>query len=266
MATYPDYEFIYFDPLTGESPYDYQLACDHIIHRSRTLLLQRTKEEMYEINELCRYIISEFHNTFDDLLLSFDEESGEFTGKQTTESEKLLKCVEKYDIDSYEIKNLKWSEMFAVQALSFVSLASFDEHAHNKLHESVKSNANRQYETLYNISTWVLDAMESLGYAEMFNALEQKEHEINVNIEKVVVAKISLKNKKAGIARHAKSTALKKEFIDYFQSGYFPSMSNAADTFLNQLDDEKRRILAPTNAKRTLTEALSSHLKRLNNS
>ena len=262
MAINPLYVFDDFDPLTGESPESHQLACDHIIHRSRTILSQRTKEDIYAINELNRYILSEFHSAIDDLLLEIEaNERGGPKAKHTTESEALLKCVEKYELDSDEINNLKWSDMFAVQALSFVSLVCTEEREHNELPENIRNNTNRQYENLYSAGMWALDAMESLGYAEMFNALEQKEHEINTNIEKVVVEKISLKNKKAGIARHSKSTALKKEFIQYYQSREFPSMSNAADMFLNQLNDEKRKILAPTNAKRTLIGALSLHLK-----
>lgn len=262
MAINPLYVFEDFDPLTGKSPENHQLECDHIIYRSRTILSSRTKEDIYTINDLNRYILSEFYNGLDDLLLAIEaEEKGGLKPKNTTDSEPLLKCVEKFDLDSDDIYNLRWSEMFAVQALSFVSLACTDEREHNQLHENDRNNTNRQYETLYSVGMWALDAMESLGYAEMFNSLEKQEHEIDSNIEKIVTEKISLKNKKAGIARHAKSTALKKEFIQFYISGDFPSMLNAADAFINQLNDEKSRILAPTNAKRTLVEALSSHLK-----
>ena len=50
--------------------------------------------------------------------------------------------------------------------------------------------------------------------------------------------------------------------IDFYESNVFPDMSNAADTFLNQLDEEKSRILEPTNAKRTLVDALSAYKKK----
>ena len=267
MAINPLFVFDDFDPLTGEGPEKQHYRCEHIIHRCREILSQRTKEDIYTMYDLNRYILSEHHSVADALnklgLEAEAEDKGEniVKAKRSTNSEPLLECIEKFELDSEEISDLKWSEMFAVQALSFISLARTEEREYDELEDHLKNIPIYEYETLYCTDSWSLDAMESLGYAEMHNALENKEKDILNTLEINAAEKISLRSRQAAIARHAKSTALKQEFIEFYKQREYHSMSHAADRFLAQLDDIKIKILVPSNAKRTLTDALSKHLK-----
>jgi len=247
MDTDAHYLLDKFDPLTGDGPENHNTHSKIIIRRAKKILKNRTREEISHINKVSAYIINEHYSGSDD-----------------SNSEALLMCTEKYILDDEETPNLKWSEVFSVQALLFISILLSAEQRVLITEENIDKISLQSYFFDSIACTLMLEAMESIGYAKMFEALEKKELEDKESIEKITQNKISLKSRKAAIAKHAKSSSLKKEFIDFYLSDDFPSKSRAADIFLCQLDADKSKILKTSNAKRTLTDALSKHLKSMN--
>src|SRR3569623_1217585 len=101
-------------------------------------------------------------------------------------------------------------------------------------------------------SPYAVDAMEAVCMAECL------QREPSRQAAKI----ISEQNRKAALQRHVNTSELKRQLIEFFHTGTFKSMAEAARRFYDGLEEGKRKLLAPTNAIRTLTDALSAHLKQ----
>lgn len=67
---------------------------------------------------------------------------------------------------------------------------------------------------------------------------------------------------KGAFAKHMPITLLKRECIEYALKHSFPSNDEAARKFYSNLPQERQKNLAPTNAVRTLSKALSEYKRR----
>ncbi|MDP2242175.1 MAG: hypothetical protein Q8K18_18715 [Burkholderiales bacterium] len=79
--------------------------------------------------------------------------------------------------------------------------------------------------------------------------------------EKVEPKTASAVAKKAAQKRHEPLNQLKQEFCDFWGRGKHQSRAEAARRFYASLPADKKRLLVPSNAERTLTAALSKHLR-----
>ena len=66
---------------------------------------------------------------------------------------------------------------------------------------------------------------------------------------------------KAALARHEPVQKIKDALFAYWDAGDFSSQAQAVRRFMNNRSEESLRPLSPTNAERTLKEALSKHVR-----
>lgn len=154
-----------------------------------------------------------------------------------------------YELEANAFNISNWELVFAL-----VSLYEID---HCMLFRSIISSGKISYpnytkkEHYFSVA---LSALEAVILAE--NAKEQ-----SFEIEKIVKSQRREQAKKAALERHRPTHELCSEFIKFYFDGNFKSKSNAADKFIDILEKEKRNILSPTNAKRTLLDALRKFIK-----
>ncbi|WP_297359872.1 hypothetical protein, partial [Acidiferrobacter sp.] len=182
---------------------------------------------------------------------------------EINDTARLLACRELIDVGDYrQFPNGTWPEYFAVLALIHIGLACDDEHDRRRRKASFREE---QWEntTQEAIAYWVFDAIEAITTAEWIQREDLLRVTQSLYIQAETTKHISLKAQSAAIARHAKTDTLKEEFIAYRLAHPKNSTAAVARQFLDSLDADRRRILAPTNAVRTLTSAWTAHRKKL---
>jgi hypothetical protein len=158
-----------------------------------------------------------------------------------------------HEFESAELQGFTWSQYFGFLALHHVYQAWFLE----RITDSVKPGDEFVQALPNTLANYAAEATEAVCLGEQ---LLRKERE-DAGIEEKVRASIRQRNTKAAYKRHEKTSQLKQEFIEYYVSGEFPSQAEAARVFLRSIDDDKRTLLAPTNAERTLLDALRMSVK-----
>ena len=92
---------------------------------------------------------------------------------------------------------------------------------------------------------------------------QQSQKQLTKNLDAKIEAEarhqLRQRNSQAVKQHHAAVKTLKQRFIDYYHADTFPSKRNAAELFYTGLPEDERRLLAPTNAVRTLTDALRDY-------
>ena len=71
----------------------------------------------------------------------------------------------------------------------------------------------------------------------------------------------SAKAHKAALKRHEPVQKIKNDLYAFYRAGRFRSQAEAVRRFMNTRDEESLRPLSPTNAERTLKEALSKYIR-----
>ncbi len=112
------------------------------------------------------------------------------------------------------------------------------------------------YHKRENYQAYALSALEAVTFAENSKTTAQE-------IESKVKENISQNARKAALKKHEKRRSTYHRFITFYNEGTFKSKSNAADKFLESVRG-KDIGLVPTNAKRSLLDALRNHEKSLN--
>lgn len=139
--------------------------------------------------------------------------------------------------------NINWPIWFAVLAKAFCLCAIREQ---RRFVEEVRNGANDISEwNLRRIGDSMCNAVEAITYAERL-----------MNADDSLREKVREFTKRAAVSRHAATNALKEEFSTYFGSKKFPSRAEAARKFYESLPADKKRLLKPTNAIRTLTESI----------
>jgi hypothetical protein len=244
------------DVLNGELPEFGRFTFIYIAERARWLLsncdLENAKERLDELDWF-PLILDPDRFIPDASEKLKDVEPGE---RDATQPSLVYHHMDEFDQD--DRKGFTWSEYFALMALNCISQVWLYEYMfrNTALNESAPNTALTN--TLVNLTA---EAAEAICLGEQL--LEREKSDGNIDL--LVNQRISERNSAAVKKRHEKITKLKQEFFTYYETGEFPSQAEAARRFVGELADEKRKLLASTNAERTLLEGLRSRLKSTGN-
>lgn len=251
------YAFEAFDPVDGE-PTDFVGGkFKEIAYRARKLLVKRSRQEILAMGDtLCWLLGSELargqaFELIDLHVKALDEGKGQsdFEHISLNNVAQILRLMEKVSIDDIDdaIPGLTWPELLAVLALGEI-----DEAIEWEQHYQQKGYPEDDSIYTMTLGPYAVEAMEAVCAAE---ALQRGNPSIQA--KKIV----SDQTRKAALKRHQATNNLKREFIHFYHSREFKSRADAARRFYLSLPDKKQRLLTHTNAIRTLTDALSAHLK-----
>lgn len=248
-----------FDPLEGEAPHYVEGKMGAIATRARHIVGHRSREEIEKIGDLLSYL-SEHPAAVDAHLAVLDAMAAALEQKEAapapalpSEPQALLAAQEAYSLEDYEdIPNLTWAEVFATLALVLMAEASERERWYEQ-----QGRAEDDSLHWLNCAPYAVEAMEAVCLGEGFLRWENTE----AAAQRLVKKKMSLNARKGGIQRHAATNQLKREFFHYYGENARLSQREAAKRFYEALPEEKKKLLAETNYLRTLTDALSKHLR-----
>src|SRR3569623_930954 len=250
------FPFVAFDPLTG-TPSQFvvgrfgQIAC-----RARKILSGRSRSEIIAAADTLSWLL--WADTAQDInfdLLkrgakALDEENGDSSPLTLSDAQLLARIVETVSLEDINeaVPYLSAPELYAV-----LSFGLIDEAAEWEQHYMQAGYTEDDAIYPVALSPYAVDAMEAVCMAVFLQG-------DNPRIQAAEI--VSGKSRKAALIRHQATNELKREFILFSRSGNFKSNADAARRFYDGLDEGKRRLLAPTNAIRTLTAALSAHNKQ----
>lgn len=252
------FSFEYFNPLKDEAPNRFLEKPQGIVVKARAILEKRTLEEIYSISDVVSWLLS--HEVVINKILSGLEQCADDNyvyqdyDDMFDEAKHLLYCLERVELDfSHNVPNLSWPEIFATHALACIA------DAYQRDQELKHSPWRDEADVMEIIGADILDAMECICIAE--SLIRQ------TNTVQKVKQKVSLQKQNAAYLRHADSNQLKREFIHFYLSGTHKSRADAARRFYDSLPPNRKRILKPTNAVRTLTDGLRefSDTSKVNN-
>jgi hypothetical protein len=158
------------------------------------------------------------------------------------------------EFDEDDRKGFTWSEYFALMALNCVSQVWLYE----SIFSTTEFNGSEHIQYLPNtLAHFVAEAAEAACLGEQLLEKEKPGDSSALLGNK----QIRERNSAAAEKHHEQIARLKQEWFTYYEMDDFPNEAAAARQFLSELMDEQRRVLAPTNAERTLLEALRVHLR-----
>lgn len=250
------YPFVAFDPLTGTPSQFVAGRFGQIAYRARKILSRRNRSEIIAAADTLSWLLlGDSVREIDLGLLEWhakelDEKNGDSSDLTLSDAQLLARVVETVSLEDINeaVPNLTLAELYAVLALGLI-----DEAAEWEQHYMQAGYAEDESIYPMGLSPYAVDAMEAVCMAESLQG----------DIPRIQAAKIiSAQKRKAALKRHANTNNLKRQFIEFFHTETFKSMAEAARRFYDGLEEGKRKLLAPTNATRTLTDALSAHLKQ----
>jgi hypothetical protein len=117
----------------------------------------------------------------------------------------------------------------------------------------MKHIADGNWEFVETIAESIFEASDMIRMSEELSETTPKE----INLDEYAKLKSTLKAKQAAKAKHAPINQLKRDFINWYKhEAPETSKRQAAEIFLKGLPLEQKSLLAPTNAARTLLDAL----------
>lgn len=250
-----------FDPLEGKPPESVGGKFEGIARRARKILANRSREEIIIAADIISWL-SECDLIRDRSLrelqrmaegLESDRAHGDAEGENIAdyghEFGSLIYVMERMSLEgiSDEVSNLTWPDLFAVLALGLIDDAAEWERSQRRPVEAE--------DTFYHMwhGPHAVEAMEALCMAE--GLVRQ------ANLQREKEKAVSSARQQAANKRHHKTNAIKREFIKFYHAATFRSRAEAAHLYYEGLDDDEKRLLAPTNAENTLLKALRAHLK-----
>jgi len=250
------FPFVAFDPLTG-IPSQFvagrfaQIAC-----RARKILSGRNRSEIIAAADTLSWLLlgDAAHEVKSSLLerqaKELEEGNSDSSHLTLSDAQLLARVMETVSLEDINeaVPNLAVPELYAVLALGLI-----DEAAEWEQHYMRASYAEDDAIYPVALSPYAVDAMEAVCMAECLQRAEPSRQAAKI---------ISEKNRNAAMKRHSRINELKRQFIEFFLAGTFKSMAEAARRFYDGLEEGRRKLLAPSNAIRTLTVALSEHLKQ----
>jgi len=170
-------------------------------------------------------------------------------------------------IDEYELSpKITWPEVFAILALNSLGEA-ITRSLYQNSREFQMGPYAKDYMKLHDEARALFEGVDLIGVADRL--LENK-NTFKDELSKAVSEEIRLKNRRGGIQKNAPIKIVKGRFISWYykniDKGIFQSKSDAARKFYANLAKEESALMAPTNAVRTLKDALRTHEKALNES
>lgn len=269
--------FNHFHPIKGTPPREASWIGGEIIFRARSLLRNRNVKHIRAAIGVVNWLIE--YSPARELVwkdLTKDAEFQAFLENESTKKTKpkvtfdeisrdwytavnsLRTCINEYDLTGYpHIPNLRWSELFAILALSLIDKAVDDEKYYGSWKEDGDFDFMHMYRVTSHVMVWLVMAMDAVAQAEGLSAYEEASKYIDADIQN----KISLRNKQAGILRHAKTNDAALKLSDYYRGGQFKSIRECVQRFI-ELNPKLVEHLTPTNRLRTLSERLSTMLKQ----
>lgn len=262
--------FSHFDPLNGEPP-EYICSKAKIqLYQARKILKNRTNEEIYSGAEIISWLsshddISE-HNwselMYEANALDNDEEYESETDIYSCPyANDLLLSMKILDISDYEeFNNATWPELFAILALGMIA-NGYENFNYRKEQYNQEAHDSYAFKILGNS---FIDATECIGIAKYIMNLDILRKEFKEDALSEIKEKQSLQGKEDSIKRHSKVNKLKRECYKYYYSLKKSGISKrqAAHDFYEALPPERKRLLAPTNANRTLAEGITTFEKK----
>jgi hypothetical protein len=239
--------------LDGELPKFARFTFIYLVERARRLLancdLEKSKEK---IDDLDWFPLILDPGRF---IPDVSEQLREIEPHERDATQPSLVYQHVQDFDHGDLKGYAWSEYFALMALNCVSQVWLYE----ALFEDSGFKEGKYVRYLQNtLAHFTAEAAEAVTLGEQ--VLERE----SGNLELYGSKKISVRKSAAVKKRHEKITHLKQEFFISYDTGDFLSQAAAVKKFLGELTNEKRKLLVPTKAERTLLSALRTHLTATN--
>jgi len=236
--------------LDGELPLFARFTFIYLVERARRLLdnsdLEKSKEKLDDLDWFPLILDP------DRFIPDASEKLREVEPHERDATQPSLVYHHMQDFEQDDLKGYTWSEYFALMALNCISQVW--------LYEALFANTD------FKESEYVRYLQNALAHftaeaAEAVTLGEQILERESGNVELLVSKKFSERNSAAVQKHHEKITQLKQEFFTYYDTGDSPSQAAVVRKFLGELTNEKRKLLAPTNAERTLLGALRTYYK-----
>ena len=304
--------FEHFDPLDGLPCHHFFEEATLIASRARRLLKGRSREQILYMVETINYMF-DYRDPFrvqlerllqketmnqeafdEELKISKEENNG--IGRKAglvrtrlqanpdhsflTATQVLKMSMEIFDIsDQAKLLKARWFEYFAVLALALIGESQLypnwitrDQDIDEHFQDLLKGR---------HVGHYMLDAMDSVGYAERIRDQEERKDSVQDEVEKKVQEKIRLNGREGGVKGHAETNRIKRDFIRFVEESYLPALppgeklnKTAAarefyDEFLadkapNPETDFDSAFKHKENWIRLLNTALRAHLKKQN--
>jgi hypothetical protein len=238
--------------LDGELPIFARFTFIYLVERARRLLancdLEKSKEKLDDLDWFPLILDP------DRFISDASEKLREIEPHERDATQPSLVYHHMQDFDQDDLKGYTWSEYFALMALNCISQVWLYE----ALFEDPDFKESEYIRYLQNtLAHFTAEAAEAVTLGEQLLERERA----SGNVELLVSKKISERHSAAVRRRHEKITQLKQEFFTYYDTGGLLSQAVAVRKFLGELTNEKRKLLAPTKAERTLLGALRTHLQ-----
>ena len=258
------YSFENFDPKEGHCAEYFGSQYTDIVDRARKILEDRTREEIIAAAGLIDWITHQ--DTVERALAeltpmaeALDRGEDDFEGPPFPPAQRLAYYLNMVNLDELEeFPNGSWAEYLAVLALALVADAC-EEQAYLK--EERESEFDRVFWS--QMGYFAIEAIEAVTMAECF--ARSGRLPAPPSIEHATKKRISQQAARAARRRFEPVNRLKQDFINWYRenegNGAFHSRAQAADIFYRRLPEDTRRLLRPSNAVRTLTDALREALR-----
>ncbi|MCG7869355.1 MAG: hypothetical protein JAY74_23655 [Candidatus Thiodiazotropha taylori] len=222
----------------------------NLIRRARILLSNRTNNELNAIDAYVNSIIEECGPLIDEAACEIWDRYDNEAPTRYTISNMLRFCVGNYPLEKRSpVKNITWSECFAVHALS--TFARFVE----DLKEQVADIQNIGDEKISCHMSCLMsygDAQEAISIAESLDEEARLSAEIGQLFKEKLMVKVREQTKNAAQHKHKNTNLLLKKLIVFYEQGDFKSKKAAVQAFLSSIPEDEYSHLVPTNRERTL--------------
>ena len=255
--------FSHFHPLKGLPPETEHFLGADIVLRARAILSVRKLKEIREAIKIINWLIEQ--SPANGLALKQLKKEAAASGKRKHAAMPLFRdfgadvfslkmCMGKFDISGHEgFPRATWPELFAVLALALINEAADSELHHDKPSTGKKLPYLHEYRKLSHVSPWLTYAAAAVATAEGMMLCEAS--------AKGKKKKLSLRSQADSIELHHKTILAVKALDNYYCSGNFKSLKNAARMFIED-HPEKVAHLAPARRIKTLSEGLSRQLHK----
>lgn len=249
-------------------------AVHHLFETPEFRIIGQTAVRAYQhlqdrTNEQLNYLASTITWLLYEAGKGVTEQDDEESLDQLTErchSQWLNLAVRTVDIRQQdELPDARWPEYFAMLALQALNHAMDclplpipDKPDPDNIHDAFHPRFQQYHQKAWlQIFPLIQTAQMALSYADAYAYVYK-----NDGYTPPKEATIKLHAHKGGIKKNAKTNALKREFIIYCQEHQKkPSVRELATRFYQELPEDRQRLLTPTNAERTLCDAMTNHEK-----
>jgi hypothetical protein len=243
-----------FDPIAGRPSHHLFDQAESVIIRARRLLRERSREQVVYLAETVNFLLayrdpqSRLPDRLDDAdiaeatRLDHDETAASPTpplGRRpglpgaglkahpdrwfSSPAQALYGLMEHFDIDNQtDLPGAGWSEYFAALALALVG-ESLQVPAWTLDGQKGGPIVRELMEVRY-VAKCLIDAMETLGRAELLRECETQLPRIRATAVKEAQEKIRLQGQKGGIKRHAETNRIKRDFIQFVEDSFKPAL------------------------------------------